>query len=39
MIQLMWDIGGMGATYTKQHKARVETDMTAQEGLIDGNLA
>jgi hypothetical protein len=39
MIQLQWDIGGMGATYTKQHKARVETDMTAQEGLIDGDLA
>ena len=38
MIQLMWDIGGMGATYTK-HKARVETDMNAQEGLIDGDLA
>ena len=36
MIQLMWDIGGMGATYTKQHKARVETDMTAHKGLIDG---
>ena len=39
MIQLMWDIGGMGATYTKQHNARVETDMNAQEGLIDGDLA
>ena len=38
MIQLQWYIGGMGATYTKQHKARVETDMNAHEGLIDGDL-
>ena len=36
MSQLMYNIGGMGATYTKQHKARAEADMTAHKGLIDG---
>ena len=36
MSQLMCNIGGMGARYTKQHKARAEADMTAHKGLIDG---